>query len=112
MAAQTTVTKVTVSGTNVAHGVQSVGTTAAQLTDKKLAEGNFKGILIKAPGPTDDTPNTNSIYVGGKTITANQTGTGGFPLAPGESISIPIESAEFIYTIATDTNQKANWILL
>jgi hypothetical protein len=91
----------------------SVLTSAAQIISSVNApDGVLKGVLIKAPGPTDDTPNTLSVFIGGANVTADQATTGGFPLAPGESITLPIELVDGIYAIATGANQKLNCILV
>lgn len=96
----------------LAYGVKAVGTTAGQLTTVKVAGGLFKGILLKCPGASDDTPNTKSVFVGGTHVTADQAATGGFPLAPGESISLPIDAPDSVYVRAVDANQKINWIMM
>jgi hypothetical protein len=69
-------------------------------------------VLIKAPGPTDPVPNTSSVFVGSFNVTADQSATGGFPLAPGESLPLPISDISSIYVVAADGNQTVNWILM
>lgn len=94
---------------------KSVATTASlAVPNNYLPETELQaGVLIKAPGPTDDSPNTKTVFLGSATVTADQNAnTGGFPLAPGESVTIPIQALGNVYCIATDANQKLNAIVL
>lgn len=94
-------------------GIVNVGTSATQITAVTMPDGDvFKGILLKAPGSSDDTPNTASVFIGHANITADQASTGGFPLAPGESLTLPIDQTSGLYAIATDTSQKLNWAII
>jgi hypothetical protein len=95
-----------------ALGVHSVGTTAGQIVPIPVAGGGEKGVLFKAPGALDDTPNTVAVFIGRSNVTADQTGSGGFPLAPGDSITLPVDAANEWYAIATATSQVINWINL
>ena len=47
-----------------------------------------------------------------RATTADQTETGGFPLAPGESITLPLEELDDLYAIAADANQKLNCVVI
>ncbi len=38
-----------------------------------------RGLLLRAPGRNDLTPNTDVIYVGLKSVTADNSATGGLP---------------------------------
>jgi len=77
-----------------------------------LPDGNFSGVVFKAPGPTDDAPNTVAVYLGKNDVTADQNAeTGGFPLAPGESITVPLLSAEDVYVVASSSSQAVAWWL-
>lgn len=81
----------------------SVGSSATQLmATLNVALGVLKGILIKAPGSTDDVPNDKSVFIGRSNVTTST----GFPLAPGESVVLPIEAASSVYAVASDTSQK------
>ena len=62
-----------------AQGTVSVTTTATKVA---TVEATNDGILVKNQG-------TVVVYFGGPTVTADETATGGFPLAAGESVSIP-----------------------
>jgi hypothetical protein len=88
-------------------GQEPVGMTASKIPTVRLAKGNKKGILIKAYGAGDVSENTVPVFIGNAQVTV----TSGFPIAPGESISIPIEGAE-IYAIASAGSQKIAWITL
>lgn len=60
------------------HGTLSVGTTATLITNSDLEND---GLLVSNRGPV-------SVYLGGATVTADQTSTGGFEIAPGEKITV------------------------
>ena len=89
------------------NGQLTVGTEAVKIPTTRLAKGNKKGILIKAYGSGDTAANTVPIFIGNAQVTA----TSGFPIAPGEAVSIPIEGSE-IYAIASAADQKIAWITL
>ena len=101
------------------HGHTPVGTSAVQLTlgaGKNLSspQGMYKGVKIKCPGSTDTIPNTVSVYVGNSGgVTADHVvASGGFPLAPGESITIPIADATKVWFISSAVSQNVAWILV
>ncbi len=60
------------------------------------ASGQLKsGAIVKARAT-----NAGNVFVGGSTVTATSDGTGnGFPLAPGESLSLPINLAQAVFII-------------
>jgi len=98
--------------TPFANGWTVVGVVRTQAITKSLPDGNYSGIVIKAPGASDDAPNTVAVYVGTNSVTADQNAnTGGFPLAPGESISVPLLSAEDVYVVASSNSQAVAWWL-
>jgi hypothetical protein len=84
-----------------------VGVAALRIPTKRLAKGNKKGILIKAYGSGDIAANTVPIFIGNAQVTVDD----GFPIAPGEAVSIPIEGAE-IYAVASANTQKIAWLTL
>ncbi len=94
------------------HGHQAVTNVRKQLT--LLGPGAIKkGILIRAPG-ADDAAGGNSgiVYIGGKKVTANWAeGTGGVPIPPGRSITLPACDPSTLYVI-TDSmvTQDVAWI--
>lgn len=90
----------------------TVGSTATALSVGALPDTIAKGLLIKAPGTTDDTPNTESVFIGRSSVTADWAATGGFPLAPGESITLPIEEVGSLYAISASGSQHLNCILV
>lgn len=76
-------------------------------------EGMLKGILIRAPGSGDPTPNTASIWVGGNGVTADSsTNSGGMPLPPGESLFIPAERLNKLFVISTAADQDLAWMAM
>jgi DNA/RNA endonuclease YhcR with UshA esterase domain len=55
------------------------------------------GMIVKARAS-----NAGNVFLGGATVTATNDGTGnGFPLAPGESVSLPINLAQVAFIIGT-----------
>lgn len=108
----TTIDKETVKCFKVGHIV--VGTTAVQLApNASLPFDVKKGILVKAPGVDDTTPNTAPVFIGTTAgVTADyDANTGGFPLAPGESIVIPVSEAGKMWLISSAVSQDLAWIL-
>ncbi len=70
-----------------------------------------KGIQLYAPGIADDVPNTSSIWIGSSGVTADQAlETGGFPLVPGSSITLPAETVKGLYVISAAPGQILTWL--
>jgi len=70
-----------------------------------------KGILLRAPGTLDPTPNTTSIWIGNASITAGTNiENGGFPIIPGASLFLPVEFVEDLYAISDAADQKLAWL--
>lgn len=91
------------------HGHKVVGATAVKLTD--LAFFCMKGVVIRAPGTDDPVPNTAVIWVGSAAVTADSDpGTGGMPIAPGESIVLPIDDPTTAWVVSTAANQDVAWL--
>lgn len=91
------------------NGHKTVGATAVQLTPQSIQVE--KGILLRAPGSADPVPNTAPIWIGQTpTVESNSTGAGGFPLAPGESISLPVNNPSELYVISTVADQTIAWM--
>jgi hypothetical protein len=86
------------------HGQRLVGVTAVKITDSTFRFA--KGILLRTAGDNDPTPNTDVIWVGDARVTSSD----GMPIAPGESINLPLESAENLYAISTSANQSIAWL--
>ena len=95
-------------GGTLMHGHQTAGTTRRQLVEGKYEV--LKGVLMRAPGSGDPTPNTAPIWVGGKSVTADSSATGGMPLPPGESMFLPVDDPTQLWLIPTDDNQDIAWI--
>jgi hypothetical protein len=71
----------------------------------------IKGIQLYAPGSSDDTPNTATIWLGNIGVTANQAiETGGFPLVPGSSLFLPAEFITDLYVISGSASQILTWL--
>ncbi|TXH41137.1 MAG: hypothetical protein E6Q97_38250 [Desulfurellales bacterium] len=94
------------------HGHTTVNTVRSLAVGTELPDGNYSGVLIKAPGPTDDTPNSVPIYLGHDNVTADYSVSGGFPLAPGESVTLPLRYVSDLYVVSTANNQSIAWFLV
>jgi hypothetical protein len=92
----------------VQHGHTVVGTTAAKLT--QLNFSLEKGVLIRAPGGDDPNPNTDPVWIGGASVTADAGVTGGVPLVPGASVFIPVDDPSVLWVISTASSQDVAWI--
>ena len=97
------------------HGHAVVTTTSSPLAVQGLATDRItRGILVRAPGPNDlGGGNTAIVFVGGPQVTAdNNVGTGGIPLPPGTSITIPCRDPNQIYVVAPSgaTTQDLAWM--
>lgn len=100
------------------YGHQTVGLAAKKLT--LLGVGKLtRGVCIRAPGPNDaDTGiagdpnaprgyrgNRGIVFIGGIAVTANNAeGTGGMPIPPGESITIPCLDPSSLYVVGNVNN--------
>jgi len=99
----------TVDPQNLRWGHTVVGATAVQLT--ALGFIFSKGLLLRAPGSDDGTPNTNFIWVGGAGVTADSdVATGGIPIPPGDSINLPVNDPSKIYVISDAASQEIAWM--
>jgi len=86
-----------------------VGTTAVEVNP--LGFKFVKGILLRVPGSFDPVPNTDSIWIGNASITAdNDVVTGGFTLVPGSSLFLPVELVTDLYAISSAASQKLAWV--
>lgn len=86
------------------YGQKLVGAGVVQIMsiDPKFV----KGIVLRAAGDNDPVPNTAPIWVGGPTVATNT----GMPLAPGETLSLPLERGGDLYAISTTANQSIAWL--
>jgi hypothetical protein len=91
------------------NGHQVVGVAAVQLTPQSFQAE--KGILLRVPGDSDTVPNTAPVWVAQTpNVTSDSVETGGFPLAPGESISLPVNDPSKLYVISTAADQTIAWM--
>lgn len=97
------------SARHLKHGHVTVGVAARRLLAVDL---RFKaGVLLRAPGPDDDTPNTAPIWVGSAKITADSNErTGGLPILPGATVFLPIEDPTDIWVVSTVASQDLAWL--
>jgi hypothetical protein len=95
---------------DIRYGHKVVGATAVQLT--AISAEMRKGILIRAPGVTDPTPNTHTVWIGtNESVTADSdVETGGMPLIPGAALTVPAQNANDIWVIAGAAAQDIAWI--
>lgn len=95
-----------------ANGTSHVGPLRRKMVRKKVNHGSFREVHIKALGEGDDKCNTVAVFIGGPNCTANyDLDTGGYPLAPGDSISLPVECIEYLHCVATSSSQVLVWCL-
>jgi hypothetical protein len=91
------------------HGHKSVGTSPTKI----IVPGYkfIKGIVLRAPGDNDPVSNNAPIWIGRADVTANSNeAAGGMPIAPGESLTLPLESGKDLYAISNTANQDIAWI--
>jgi hypothetical protein len=91
------------------HGHTVVGVVGAPLT---TAPAKFnRGILVRTPGASDLTPNTDIVFIGRKGVTADyDPGTGGMPLPPGSVMELPLEDPSQVYVISQSPDQDLAWM--
>ncbi len=85
------------------HGQTTVGLTAVQIANYPAAL--VQGVLLRAPGANDTTPNTDEIWVGKAGVTA----ANGMAIAPGETMAVPVEDMSQLYAISTAGGQVLAW---
>lgn len=86
------------------HGSnRDIDTSAEQITSTSFA-CKF-GVTLKA-----DIANTGILYIGNSDVTAGTTAaTDGFPLSPGESLTLEVTNSNIPYAIASANNQVIYW---
>ncbi len=94
----TEITKSTTPARNLYHGQVTVSTTPVKLCEK--FETN-KGVLLRAPGRNDPTPNTQPVWVGGLHVTPQS----GMPIVPGAALVLPVDDPGQLYVISTTSDQ-------
>lgn len=86
----------------VAHGAKTgIGATAVAISAS--VDRLNRGICIKA---SPSNPVGSYLYVGGAGVTT----ANGFPLAPGETVTIEVARAVDLYVIGSTTNLEARWV--
>lgn len=98
--------KVNLSKSAFDHGSKSgIGVSAVQIkTDSIIVK---HGVVVKS-----SVTNSGVIYVGNSDVTANtDDDTDGFELFAGESVTLPVDNVNKIHVIASETGQKAFWVL-
>lgn len=90
-------------------GAVTVGQTAVQVNPFNLPDRNMKGIVLKAPGSGDSSPNSAPVWVGKAGVS---TSAGGFPIAPGESLSLPLEDSSILWAISSSNSQHLYFVLI
>lgn len=78
--------------------VVTVGTTAVTLPASALT--GRRTLLVQS-----DPTNTAYIYLGGSAVTADGASTGGFMLAPGQSLAISVGATPVVYGRSTSASQ-------
>jgi len=88
-----------------------VGMTARRLTDE--SSPCMKGVLIRAPGSVDPTPNTVCIWVGdARVVASSDEDRGGMPVPPGEALFVPIDDPYRLWVISTVADQDVAWMAM
>lgn len=90
---------------SVNSGYFSVSTTAAIInTDANEVPGMTGGVVVvKVPA------GGATVYIGGSDVTADTTaGTGGFPLAAGDTLSVPYSPGEAVYARVAASTQNVH----
>lgn len=90
------------------HGHATAGTIRSRLTELDFTV--YKGVLVRCPGGSDPTPNTDPIWIGGAGVTADSGATGGIPILPGDAIFIPIDKPNFLWVVSTAADQDIAWM--
>jgi hypothetical protein len=67
-----------------------------------------QGILLRCPGVSDAVPNTTEVWVGKEPVTDGD----GMAIAPGETLSLPLESGENLYAVTATANQVVAWMAM
>lgn len=90
----------------VPHGACECGKLPTQLTTK-MHRANGAFIHVKAAAN-----NSAEVYIGGQSVAANthDTHRSGFPLRPGEVLSLEIENLSGLWCISSKEGQRVTWI--
>lgn len=86
------------------HGQELISTNAVKVIEPD--HRFIRGILLRSAGEKDPTPNTGMIWIG----TAGVTSATGMPIAPGETLSLPLDRGANLYAISDTANQSLAWL--
>ncbi len=110
------ITRETSPASSLKHGHTAVGQTAVPLVATDFAQffgvATYRGILVRAAGAGEDSPNSDIVYVGAAGVTADNSVSGGFPLLPGASLILPVDNPNKIYAISPSGTQDLAWICI
>jgi hypothetical protein len=96
----------TVSAKELNHGWVEVIDTPTPLSTIPFRA--MRGIAIHCP-----LTNTMPAYIGRKAVTPNTNeSTGGMPLVPGASLTLPVDDPSAVYVVAAGPSQKLAWMCL
>lgn len=93
------------------YGHTTVGKTAAPLTPNSIKL--VRGVLLRAPGPNDLTPNSDVVYVGLASVTCSGavgSDTDGLPILPGGAVELPIDDPSMVYVVSNTDDQDICWM--
>ena len=95
--------------TELIHGHTVVGVAAVPLT--RFSHNCVRGILVRAPGAGEPTPNTEVVWVGRASVAASSdVDNGGIPITPGGSVVLPINDPSKVYVISLAGGQDIAWM--
>jgi len=86
------------------YGQELVGALAVQIIG--IGYKFMKGVILRAAGDNDPVSNVAPVWIGDADVTVNT----GIPLAPGETLTLPIENCDELYAISTSANQSIAWM--
>jgi hypothetical protein len=97
--------------TDLFYGHCLAGPTAKRLSEQSTPV--LKGVLIRAAGIVDPTPNTACVWVGdARVLPSSDVERGGMPIPPGESLFIPIDDPYRLWVISTGADQDVAWMAM
>lgn len=104
------VTKETTSGDGLRNGVVTVN---AEASNPFPDVPCVRGILLHCPGSAEgDNANSDPVWVGSKSVSADYEETGGMIILPGGYLQVPVSDPSKLWVISTAENQKVSWISL
>lgn len=85
-------------------------TLAANTPEKiiKITNEFTQGIILRCPGGSDAVPNTTEVWIGKAAVTDGD----GMAIAPGESLSLPLDSGDKLYAVTATANQVVAWVAM